>query len=116
MGDFMGGRRPLRFLARRLNLQDDQFLAVANVLSELRTARQQAALDERRAMSRYAAALEASAFTPELLQTAQQERMQAAQALHDAIAQAIERLHGLLDVRQRAELALLLREAPPWLS
>src|SRR4051812_49780374 len=53
-GDFGGGggafgvRRPLRFLAFKLNLSEDQVSELAKILDELKTERAQAAVDERR--------------------------------------------------------------------
>src|SRR5256885_11273361 len=53
-GDFGGGggafgvRRPLRFLAFKLNLSEDQVAELAKILDELKTERAQAAVDDRR--------------------------------------------------------------------
>lgn len=114
-GGPFGGRRPMRFLARRLNLSDDQFRKVAAILSSLRVARQQAAVDRQRAMAHYATAMEADALDPAALDAAQAQQAAAAKAQHEAMAEALAGLHALLDDEQRAELSLLLREAPPWM-
>src|SRR5579885_3535564 len=50
-GDFGGGgfgvRRPLRFLAYKLNLNEEQVAELAKILDELKTERAQAAVDDR---------------------------------------------------------------------
>lgn len=114
-GGPFGGRRPLRFLARRLDLSEDQFRRVAAILGDLRTAREQAALDARRAMATYAAGLELDAFTADAVADAGAQRAASARAMHDAMVTALKTLHEILDEEQRADLAMLLREAPPWL-
>lgn len=114
-GGPFGGRRPMRFLARRLDLSDEQFRKVAAVLSALRVARKQAGLDRQRTMARYAEALEASPLDTTALGAAQKQQRDAADALHAAFSAALASLHALLDDEQRAELALMLREAPPWM-
>src|SRR5205814_3650978 len=54
-GDFGGGpfgvRRPLRFLAHKLELDDRQVGELARILSDLKTERAQAAVDHRRSTS-----------------------------------------------------------------
>src|SRR5436309_8163512 len=60
-GDLGGGafgvRRPLRFLAYKLGLDDDQVKQLAHVLDELKTERAQAAVDTRRTLSAFADAV-----------------------------------------------------------
>lgn len=114
-GGPFGGRRPLRFLARRLNLSEEQFRKVAAIMNDLRNARQQAALDNRRAMVTYAEAFDAETFTPEATAAAGTQRVTSAEAMHAAMTTALQQLHEVLAPEQRADLALLLREAPPWL-
>src|SRR5689334_2143910 len=63
--EFEGGfgvRRPLRFLAHKLELNDAQVAALARVLDELKTERAQAAVDGRRALAEFADATSADAF------------------------------------------------------
>ncbi|HEX5656393.1 MAG TPA: hypothetical protein VFX59_04325, partial [Polyangiales bacterium] len=50
-GGVFGVRRPLRFLAYRLELSEDQVAVLATVLDELKTERAQAAVDQRRRVS-----------------------------------------------------------------
>src|SRR5258708_12340914 len=62
---FAGGfgvRRPLRFLAYKLDLDDRQVTALARILDELKTERAQAEVDRRRTVSAFADALAGDAF------------------------------------------------------
>src|SRR5579872_5104216 len=64
--DFGGGsfgvRRPLRFLAYKLDLDEEQVEQLATVLDELKTERAQSAVDDRRATSSLADAVAAETF------------------------------------------------------
>ncbi|MEM1436105.1 MAG: hypothetical protein AAGG11_18770, partial [Pseudomonadota bacterium] len=53
-GGSFGVRRPLRYLAHRLDLDDSQVRRLAIVLDRLKSEREQARLDDERAMSRVA--------------------------------------------------------------
>src|SRR5262245_7017696 len=57
-----GVRRPLRFLAHRLGLDDRQVAELARILDELKTERAQAEVDRRRSLSAFADALAGEAF------------------------------------------------------
>ena len=52
-----GVRRPLRFLAHRLGLDEPQVAALARILDELKTDRAQAEVDRRRTLATFADAL-----------------------------------------------------------
>lgn len=112
-GDFGGGhfgvRRPLRFLAYRLDLEDKQVAELARVLDDLKTERAQAAVDERRTSSALAEALAAETFDAAKVAAAAQERVRIAEHLRDAVVRALERIHALLDKDQRDKLAYLIR-------
>src|SRR5262249_58146174 len=56
-GAGFGVRRPLRFLAHRLRLDDKQVAELARILDELKTERAQAEVDRRRTLSAFADAL-----------------------------------------------------------
>src|SRR6185503_18274656 len=56
-GGAFGVRRPLRFLAYKLNLKEDQVEQLAKILDELKTERAQAAVDDRRTVAAFADAL-----------------------------------------------------------
>jgi len=53
-GGAFGVRRPLRFLAFKLNLSEDQVSELAKILDELKTERAQAAVDDRRVTAAFA--------------------------------------------------------------
>src|SRR5215831_12730761 len=56
-GGGFGVRRPLRFLAWRLQLSETQVTEMARILNELKTERAQAEVDERRALTAFADAV-----------------------------------------------------------
>src|SRR5262245_62018159 len=57
-----GVRRPLRFLAYKLELDERQVGELARILDELKTERAQAEVDRRRTVSAFADAVAGSAF------------------------------------------------------
>src|SRR4051812_42599809 len=65
-GDFGGGafgvRRPLRFLAFKLDLDEKQVGELARILGELKTERAQADVDGRRSVAALADAVQGAAF------------------------------------------------------
>ena len=63
-GGSFGVRRPLRFLAWRLELDEAQVAKLAAVLNALKTERAQAAVDDRRALTAYADAFAAEILMP----------------------------------------------------
>ncbi len=111
--DFGGGafgvRRPLRFLAYKLQLEEAQVAELARILDEIKTERAQAAVDHRRAISAFADAIEGDAFNEEKAKAGAGIRLAAAQRLRDAVVNALGRLHRLLNPEQRARLAYLIR-------
>jgi Spy/CpxP family protein refolding chaperone len=104
-----GVRRPLRFLASRLDLSDEQFARAAKILEELKIERAQAEVDLRRSGADFAQALEGGEFGREQVEAGRRRRVEAAARVQDAVARALEALHGLLDPEQREELATLIR-------
>ena len=113
-GDFGGGgafgvRRPLRFLSYKLGLNEAQTAEVARILNDLKTERAQAAVDHRRTVSAFADAIGAEAFDARRAAEGGALRIQSAERLREAVLKALERIHALLDPRQRAELAYLIR-------
>jgi Spy/CpxP family protein refolding chaperone len=107
-GAGLGVRRPLRFLAWRLELTDEQTSSVARILEHLKLERAQAALDLRRAAAALADAFEGD-FARAQAETAAEQRAAAARRVQDAVAKALENLHALLDPEQRRDLAELIR-------
>jgi len=117
-GDFGGGglgggsfgvRRPLRFLAWKLQLDDAQVESLATILNELKTERAQAAVDERRSLTSFAEAVAGEAFDEARAGEAAGQRVKTAERLQATVAKALARIHALLNAEQRARLAYLIR-------
>lgn len=108
-GAVFGVRRPLRFMAYKLGLDDAQVGELARILDEIKTERAQAAVDHRRAISAFAEAIESEAFDEKRAQAGASIRLQSAERLRDAVLSALGRLHKLLSPEQRARLAYLIR-------
>ena len=104
-----GVRRPLRFLAYRLNLNETQVEELAKILDELKTERAQAAVDDRRVTSGFADALGLDQFDALKAADAGALRVKSAERLRDAVLKALARMHTVLDSQQRAQLAYLIR-------
>jgi Spy/CpxP family protein refolding chaperone len=104
-----GVRRPLRFLAHKLDLDDKQVTALARVLDELKTERAQAAVDERRSLAEFADAVSGETFDAAKAAGGGDRRVQSATRLRDAVVRALQEIHALLQPEQRERLAYLLR-------
>ena len=109
LGGSFGVRRPLRFLAYKLQLQEAQVAQLARILDEIKTERAQAAVDNRRALSAFADAIEGEKFDRPRAEAAAAIRLQTAERLREAVVTALGRLHELLDLEQRERLAYLIR-------
>jgi Spy/CpxP family protein refolding chaperone len=111
--DFGGGafgvRRPLRFLAWKLELEEAQVAELAKILDDLKTERAQAAVDNRRSTSAFADALGKDAFDSAKASEAANLRVKSAERLRDAVVSALGRIHAVLDGEQRERLAYLIR-------
>ncbi len=108
-GGSFGVRRPLRFLAHKLELDEKQIADLAHVLSELKTERAQAAVDHRRTVAGFADVIAGEAFDEAKAGAVAAERVKSAERLRDALVQALGRIHGLLRADQRARFAYLVR-------
>jgi Spy/CpxP family protein refolding chaperone len=108
-GGGFGVRRPLRFLAFKLDLQDTQVTELAAILSELKTERAQAAVDHRRTTSALAEAVAAESFDEGKVKAAAGQRVKSDEAVQAAVVRALGRIHALLAPEQRSKLAYLLR-------
>jgi Spy/CpxP family protein refolding chaperone len=104
-----GVRRPLRFLAFKLGLDERQVAELARILNALKTERAQAEVDNRRTMAALADAVSAASFDAEATATAAMARVHTAERLRQAVTKALGELHALLDPEQRARLAYLIR-------
>jgi len=108
-GGNFGVRRPLRFLAHRLELDDTQIAELATILDELKIERAQAAVDHRRTTSAFADAVLGEKIDDTRLDQIRADRVKSAEQLQGAVVRAIGRIHALLSAEQRKKLAYLLR-------
>ena len=108
-GSGFGVRRPLRFLAHKLGLNDEQVAQFAAILDRLKTERAQADVDYRRRTASLAEAFEAATFDAAKVDAANAEQATSAERLRASVKQALEQMHSLLDVEQRKKFAYLLR-------
>jgi len=104
-----GVRRPLRFLAWRLELREEQVVALASVLQALKTERAQGDVDDRRSLAALADAVAGDAYDAERAQEAVKARVASAERVQSHVARALERIHAILEPEQRARLAYLIR-------
>jgi Spy/CpxP family protein refolding chaperone len=108
-GGGFGVRRPLRFLAYKLELDDRQVSELAKILDELKTERAQAEVDRRRSLAAFADAISGASFEEARAEEAGKLRVGSAERLRDAVATALRRIHVVLDQEQREKLAYLIR-------
>jgi Spy/CpxP family protein refolding chaperone len=112
--DFAGGgrfgvRRPLRYLAHKLDLDEKQVAELAKILDELKTERAQAEVDERRTLSAFADAVSSAAFDEARATEAARLRAATADRLAGAVHKALRQIHALLQEEQRGRLGYLIR-------
>ena len=108
-GGPFGVRRPLRFLAHKLELDEHQVAELARILGELKTERAQSAVDDRRTIAEFADAISGESFDSAKAAAAGQRRIDSAGKLRDALVRSLGQLHALLKPEQRARLAYLIR-------
>ncbi len=108
-GGGFGVRRPLRFLAHKLELDERQIAELARILDELKTERAQAEVDRRRSLTAFADALGGDAFDAAKAGEGGNLRVQSAERLRSAVVKALTQIHALLNPQQRVRLAYLLR-------
>ncbi len=108
-GHGFGVRRPLRFLARQLELSHDQTERLAAILDDLKTQRAQAKVDRRRTIGVVATAIDAETFDADAVEAATKARAESAAEVERAVVRALQQTHALLDAEQRKRLAYLLR-------
>jgi hypothetical protein len=108
-GGAFGVRRPLRFLAYKLELDERQVAELARILDELKTERAQAAVDARRSLTAFADSIGGTAFDEARAKEAGALRVATAERLRDAVTKALGRIHALLEDDQRERLAYLIR-------
>lgn len=108
-GGGFGVRRPLRFLAHKLELSEAQVPELARILDELKTERAQAEVDNRRTVTAFADALEGATFGEARSREGGDLRVKSAERLRDAVTTALSRIHAMLDDDQRKRLSYLIR-------
>lgn len=108
-GGGFGVKRPLRFLAWKLELEEEQVAKLATILDELKTERAQASVDNRRSIGAFADAVEGGTFDEEKAKAGGDTRVKSAERLREAVFQALSKIHAILDDEQRKKLAYLLR-------
>jgi Spy/CpxP family protein refolding chaperone len=108
-GGAFGVRRPLRFLAYKLELDERQVAELARVLDELKVERAQGEVDRRRSLTAFADAIGAESFDEARAKEAGALRVATAERLRDAVTKALGRIHAVLEPDQRERLAYLIR-------
>lgn len=108
-GGGFGVRRPLRFLAHKLELDDKQVVLLARILDQLKTERAQAAVDDRRALGEFADALAGDAFDTTKAAAAGDRRVESNKRLRETLLRSLQEIHAMLNAEQRARLAHLIR-------
>lgn len=104
-----GVRRPLRFMARQLDLDEDQVAELAAILDDLKTQRAQTRVDRRKAVSVFADVFLEDTFDADRVKEACAARAESERLVEEAVAKALARTFALLDKEQRKRLAYLLR-------
>lgn len=108
-GGSFGVRRPLRFLAYKLQLTEAQVGELARILNDLKTERAQAEVDDRRAQASFADAVSGPSFDEAVATLAAEQRRKSAERLQGQVVRALGRIHALLTPEQRSSLAYLIR-------
>jgi Spy/CpxP family protein refolding chaperone len=108
-GSAFGVRRPLRFLAHKLDLDEKQVTALVRILDELKTERAQAAVDDRRSLAEFADAVAGETFDAVRAASAGDRRVQSAARVRETLIRALQEIHALLTPEQRERLSYLLR-------
>ena len=108
-GAAFGVKRPLRYLAYKLDLDDEQTGELAKVLKELKTERAQAEVDNQRAIGGIADALAADAFDKDKAKEAVDARVESAKRVQEQVLAALEAIHEILEPEQREQLSYLIR-------
>ena len=108
-GGGFGVRRPLRFLAYKLGLEERQVAELAVILDTLKTERAQAEVDQRRTTAAYADLLAGESFDGAAATAVTTERVRSSQRVQEAVQAALAKIHALLVEEQRKRLTYLLR-------
>ena len=104
-----GVKRPLRFLAYKLELTEPQVSALAAILDELKIERAQAAVDDRRTHAVFADAVSGDLFDETKATEGAALREKSTDRLGGAVIKALGRIHKVLTAEQRERFAYLIR-------
>jgi Spy/CpxP family protein refolding chaperone len=104
-----GVRRPLRFLAHKLDLNEKQITELARILDELKIERAQADVDDRRALAEFADSVAGETFDAAKAESAGERRIQSASKVRETLSRSLQQIHALLNPEQRERLAYLIR-------
>jgi Spy/CpxP family protein refolding chaperone len=107
-GSSFGVRRPLRYLAYQLDLDDRQTRRIAAVLDRLKVEREQARLDEARTVIDIASLVTQPDISVDTLKDALAPRVSSAEHLQVTVAKAMYDIISELDPEQREDFAYLL--------
>lgn len=108
-GAAFGVKRPLRYLAYKLDLDEEQVNELAKVLKDLKTERAQAEVDNQRAIGGIADSLAGDEFDKEAAREAVDSRVESAKRVQDQVLEALAQIHAILEPEQREQLAYLIR-------
>ena len=84
-----GVRRPLRFLAHKLELDEKQTEELARIIEALKTERAQAEVDHRRTIASFADAIEQDAFAEDKAREGGELRVKSAEKVREAVLAAL---------------------------
>lgn len=107
-GAAFGVRRPLRYLAHRLDLDESQTRRMASVLNQLKTEREQAQLDEKRSVTAIADLMAEGTPTLDDVRGVLAPRTAATEKLNEETAKAVVAISDFLDPDQKEEFINLL--------
>jgi Spy/CpxP family protein refolding chaperone len=96
-------------LARSLNLNPEQTAELAAILDDLKNQREQARVDEKKAVSAFADVFMGGSFDKDRIEQVTAARAKSAAEVEAAVAKALQRTFELLDAEQRRELSFMLR-------
>lgn len=108
-GASFGVRRPLRFLAYKLGLDDAQAVQLARILDDIKTERAQAAVDERRTLAAFADAIASGSFDGARADEGYALRKTSEDRLREAVLRTLSSIHALLKPEQRERFGHLIR-------
>ena len=108
-GEQFGVRRPLRFLAHKLELDEPQIAELARILDEIKIERAQIEVDDRRTLSEFADALGAENFDTAKASAGGERRVASAARLREVLVNSLQQIHTMLKPEQRTRLSYLIR-------